>query len=247
MVKRTELEAKIKEKILLMGDSGVGKTYTCTKIAKLVAGAGKKVVYIDPEYGAERELEGLTDAELEMIELKIVPRWEMIKPAIEANDDCFLKIVDGISEVFDASMHYLEQRFLAQGKYVVGDKEQVIHDKETFVLPFVSYPKVYEDVKIACTKLIEQKPHILCTAHPFGSSDARQRLAESIYRRFDTVLDLRIQTTSIPVPSSSYVALCKKHRGAKVGGGAVVKDHVTQLENLFKKRLGIEVKECHSP
>lgn len=243
MVTRDELQAKIKEKILLMGDSGVGKTYTCVRLANLVAGAGKKVVYIDPEFGAERELDLLSDEVLKNVELKIVPRWEMIKPAIEANDDCFLKILDGISEVFDASMHYLEQRFLAQGKYVAGDKEQVINDKETFVLPFVAYPRVYEDVKIACNKLIEQKPHIICTAHPFGGSDTRQRLAESVYRKFDTVLDLKIQTTSLPVPSSSYIALCRKHRGAKVGASALVRDHVTQLENLFKKRLGIEVKE----
>lgn len=247
MVKRTELEAKIKEKILLVGNSGTGKTYSCVRVAKLVVGAGKKVVYIDTDLGAERELEGLIDTELENIELKICTRWETIKTAIELNDDCFLKIVDGISSVFDAKLHYLEQRCLAQGKYIVSDKEFTISDKETFVLPYVSYPRIYEDVKSSCNSLIEQKAHLICTAHPFGESDSRQRLAESIYRKFDTILDLRIQTTSIPVPSSSYVALCKKHRGAKVGGGAVVKDHVTQLENLFKKRLGIEVKECHSP
>jgi len=244
MVRRDELESKIKEKVLLVGDAGSGKTYTAVQVAKLVAENGKKVVLIDPEYGAERELELLPDAVLENINLKITPRWEMLKTAIESNDDCFLKILDGVTEVFESVKHYVEQRILAQGKYVVGNASIEITDRETFVLPYVMYPKVYSEVQATCRKLVEQKPHMICTAHPFGDSETRKRLEESVYRSFDTILSLKVQSAALPVPSVSYMALCRKHRGKSLTGLSMVKDHVGQLESLFKKRMGIEeVKE----
>ena len=242
MVKRSELEAKIKEKILLSGNSGVGKTYTATMIAKLVAETGRKVIFIDPEFGAERELEKLSDEVLANITLKMTPRWEMLRSAIESNDDCFLKILDGLSEVFDSCKYYLEQRSLASGNYSVGNAYIDIADKETFVLPFVMYPKVYTEVLATCRKLVEQSSHIIVTTHPFGESDARKRLTEGVYRKFDTVLSLKLQTVTIPIPKAVYIAQCKKHRGRPITGFAEVKGHIGQLETIFNKRMGIEVK-----
>lgn len=243
MVKRSELEAKIKEKILLVADSGYGKTYTAVRVAKLVAENGKKVVYIDPEYGAERELELLDDEVLENIELKITPRWEMLKTAIEHNDDCFLKIVDGLAEAFESVKHFLEQRYVARGAYVVGDKPISINDPQVFVLPYVAYPKVYSEVTASCRKLVEQKPHIVCTMHSFGETASQRKLTENVYRKFDTVLELKKQSATLPIPAVAYMAQCRKHRGTSLAGLALVKNHIGQLENLFKKRMGIEVTE----
>jgi ABC-type dipeptide/oligopeptide/nickel transport system ATPase component len=240
LVKRAELEAKIKEKILLMGDSGTGKTYTAVKVAKLVAESGEKVVFVDPEYGAERELELLSDDVLEDIELKITPRWEMLKVAIEHNDSCFLKVVDGLAEVFESVKHFLEQRYIARGEYIVGDKSISISDPQVFVLPWAGYPKVYSEVLASCRKLVEQKPHIICTTHSFGETPTQRKLTENVYRKFDTVLELKKQSAALPVPSVAYTAQCRKHRGTSLAGLALVKDHIGQLERLFKKRMGIK-------
>lgn len=243
MVKRSELEAKIKEKILLSGNSGSGKTYTAVKIAKLVAETGRKVTFIDPEHGAERELELLSDEVLENIDLKITPRWEMLRSAIESKDDAFLKILDGLSEVFELCKHFLEQRYISRGKYIAGEKEISITDPQVFVLPWVGYPKVYSEVLASCRKLVEQKPHMVVTMHDFGETDARRRLTENVYRKFDTVLELKVQTATLPVPMASYMAQCRKHRGKSLAGLALVKDHIKQLEGLFNKRMGIEITE----
>lgn len=240
MVKRSELEAMIKEKILLVADSGAGKTYTATKIAELVAETGRKVTFIDPEYGAERELELLSDEVLENITLKITPNWERMKIAIEANDSCFLKIVDGLTEVFEGVKRFLEAKYMARGKYILGDKEMTILDPSVFILPWAAYPKVYTEVLTSCRKLVEQKPHIIVTMHQLGDSNAQRRLTERVYRRFDTVLILKKQSAVLPIPSVAYMAQCRKHRGASLTGLALVKDHIGQLKGLFDKRMGIK-------
>lgn len=243
MVKRSELEAMIKEKILLEGDSGTGKTYTAVKIAELVAETGRKVTFIDPEFGAERELMLLSNEVLENITLKITPNWERMKIAIETNDDCFLKILDGLTEVFEEVKRFLEAKYIAKGKYILGDKLMTILDPSVFVLPWAAYPKVYSEVLTSCRKLIEQKPHIIVTMHKLGDSSAQRRLTERIYRRFDTVLTLRRDAGILPIPSAVYMAQCKKHRGTSLAGLALVKDHIGQLDGLFNKRMGIKEQE----
>jgi len=238
LVKREELEQMIKEKILLIGDSGTGKTYTSVKVAEFVAEAGRKVVYIDPDVGAERELELLSDEALENIELKVTTDWLSTKHAIMSEDACFLKVLDGLGSVFEQAKVYLVDRFLAQRYYVVGDKELEIKHKETFTLPWASYPKVYDDVRMAVHNLcIKQKPHVICTMHAWGESEARQRLTEDIYRKFDTVIDLRRTPVSQPLPGIVYDAVLRKHRGRPITAKAVLEKHVEQLRKLFGRRM----------
>ena len=252
MVKRSELENKIKEKILLIGDSATGKTYTVAKVAGYVAGNGKKVVLIDPEYGAERELELLPDDILENIELRVTPDWLKTKEALEKPDaDCFLKMLDGLGDVFEQSMTYLNERFLGQGYYSAGDAEKEIKHKETFVFPWSAYPKVYDDVRKTVRMLcLKQAPHIICTMHSFGEAETRQRLTEDIYRKFDTTITLRREivdytdtVTREQTKKFEYQAILNKHRGKPITAFAMLKDHVGQLNKLFAKRMGMDYVE----
>lgn len=236
MVNRAELEAKIKEKILLVGDSGTGKTYTSVKVAEAVAKAGKKVVFIDPEYGCQRELELLGDDILANIEMKVTPEWNQLKVAIEHKDDCFLKILDGLTEVFQSSRQYLEDKFVERRFYTVAGTKIDIQDTEAFVFPFTVYPRIFDNVRAVCRELVAQKPHIIVTMHRFGSTSTQMRLTEDVFRKFDTVLELR-RTQGIT--GFNYAATAIKHRGRKFTGFAQVKECDKQLVNLFEKRLGI--------
>lgn len=255
MVKRSELEAKIKEKILLIGDSGKGKTYSAVKVAKYVAEQGKKVVFIDPEYGCEREMEQLSDAVLENIELRVTPNWLDTKAALEKSDsDCFLKVLDGLGDIFEQNMNYLGERFLNQGYYVAGDSEKEIKHKETFVFPWSAYPKVYDTVrKVTRLLCITQTPHIICTMHSLGEAETRQRLTEDIYRKFDTTITLRCElveetdkVTQKPISKFEYQAILSKHRGRPITAIARLDNHVGQLQKLFAKRIGVEYVESGS-
>ena len=251
MVKREELEQMIKEKIVLIGDTGKGKTYTAVKISEFVASHGKDVVYIDPEYGSQRELELLSDEVLERINLKVTPGWLETKKAIESNDGCFLKVLDGLSEVFEQMKYWLQNRFILQGYYVAGDTDKEIRHKETFVLPFTAYPKVYDalrqSVRLLCNK---QKPHVICTMHLLGETAARLRLSEDIYRKFDTMIRVRRDvaevkdtTTGDAINRYVYDALLHKHRGRPITAVARMSDHVKAMKKLFAKRMGVEYVE----
>jgi len=240
MVKKSELQTKIKEKILLVGDTGVGKTYTSVKVADYVASHGKRVVYIDTERGAGRELEMLSDEVLENITYVDAPEWNSLEKAIFRNDSCFLKILDGISEVFVSSKFWLEDRFVLKGKYQVGEKEVEITDRQVFTLPWQSYSKVYDFVRKACHELVKQSPHIIVTTHSFGTTATKEGLERDIYRKFDTILELRRTAKSTP-PSLVYDAILKKHRGRPFEAFYVMPNYIEQLKKLFARRMGIEL------
>jgi len=240
MVKREELLSKIKEKILLIGDTGVGKTYTAVRIAEYVASHGKPVVFIDPERGAERELELLDDNALEHIELRDCPDWESLKRAIWSRDDgAFLKILDGLSEAFIASRLWLEDRYIAHGKYMVGEAEVEIKDREVFTLPWQGYPKVYDAIRKICHELVRQRPHILVTMHSFGTTATKESLEADVFRKFDTILELRRRVSQTP-PAIVYDAVLKKHRGRPFEAYVAFSGYVDKLIKLFGRRLGEE-------
>lgn len=243
MVKREELKQKVKEKVLLVGDSGTGKTFTCVKVAEFVASHGKQVVFIDNERGAERELELLGDEVLENIELKDTPDWGKMREAIVEEKACYLKVVDGLSAVFSATKFWLEDRYVSHGKYMVGESEIEIKDRQVFSLPWQAYSKVYDALRKACHVLVKQSPHIIVTMSSFGKTETKERLEEDIYRKFDTVMLLRKTQVSMPVPSIKYDAVLRKHRGRPFVAHAVVGDHVEQLKKLFARRMGVEYVE----
>ena len=244
MVTRSELEAKIKEKLLFIGDTGTGKTFTAVKVAEhVIKTSGKKVVLIDPEHGSERELELLDDDVLEMIDLKSTTTWTDYLGAVMKNDPCYLKIVDGLSECFELSKGHLEDRFVARGYYTTRDEHtKKIDDKELFILPYTVYSKVYDMLRRMCRSLVQQSSHVICTMHDLGSDrEARVRLSEDIYRKFDTIMEMR--KTPKDDGGLKYDAVLKKHRGRPFHAFYILEDHITQLKNLFDRRMGVKVDE----
>ena len=121
-MKYEELNKYIKEKVLFIGNSGVGKTYQCVQTAKFLAENGKKVIFIDPEFGAERELRNLGkewfDKYGDNLELLVTPDWKSFRQAALDETECFIKIIDGIKEAMELFKDYLEQKFIAQGYYL---------------------------------------------------------------------------------------------------------------------------------
>lgn len=226
----------MKEKILLLGETGTGKTYTCVRIAEALAKLGKRTVIIDPEYGSIRELELLPDEVLQNIELRVCPTWPQFQAAVERTDsEFFLKVIDGLSEAFVLSKRYLTDKFIKLGSYIVSDKEFKIKDTDTFTLPWSNYPKVYDNVRDVVWSCMEQKPHVIMTMHPItGGTDARSDLLTDIYRRFDTII--RLETATGSDGGTYWRSFVLKHRGRGIPHGAVLRDHISALISLFERR-----------
>jgi len=235
MVKREELQKLIKEKILLVGEAGSGKTYTSVKLAEFIASHGYTVIYIDPEYGAERELLNLSDDALDHIELIVAKTWPELKNAIEQNNKCFIKIVDSFSDALEHYKRYLESKFIAQGYYLIGEKEISIKDPDTFKLPWQSYSKLYDAFRDCVFTMLEHDYHILTTMHPLKGTDTKESLQQDIFRKYDTV----IETRRAEGDTVKWYGVVKKNRGREDETLFVkINDVANTLIKLFEKRLG---------
>jgi len=218
---------------LLYGDAGTGKTYSAVQLAKMLSIEGRRVIFIDPEFGAEKELLKLSDKELQNIELKITPDWVTFRDAVLSDDDCYIKIIDGLSEGLELFKRHLMKKFIAQGFFIIGEKEFPIKDLDTFTLPWGSYPKLYDEVKSIVYIILQHKYYILATMHPLKASEGKAELGQDIQRKFDTVLEMRRKEGD----TINWYAIIKKNRGREdTTTNAVVKTPDIVL-NTFKKKL----------
>lgn len=149
---------KVKEKILIMGETGTQKTLTCCEIARNVSLAGGRVLYVDMEYGCERYFMEYSDEELANIDL-VVPKTftgikyivkylalgkdDMLDRVIEAGhiEYCTVEevkpydllIFDSLDLVKEARLE-AKEKFLKQGYYYIGESKVPIDNKDTFDL-----------------------------------------------------------------------------------------------------------------
>lgn len=259
-MKRSELSKGIKEKLLLEGPSGSGKSYLSIRISKIYLMNNKKVLYIDPEAGIDRELEkvlgDLTDEQLNRFDLiratnietylKYMLGWEeentigsqVIKTVHGVDYD--LKVCDGIGVEIEQYMHKLTTKFLKQGYYESGGKHTKITDPDTFLLPWEIYPKVYAQIKQALAVMLDHGYDVLCTTHSFKATDSQKALEQSIYAKFDAVLKLnKISNLITGVPKWS--AMVVKNRGRESPENSNVLDSIEPLIAYFATKFNMDV------
>jgi len=212
-MRREDFNKNIKEKMLFEGLSGTGKTKLCMTITSIYAMNNKKVLYIDPEKGTDKDAEksfgNLTDKELENIEmiyatnidtyLKYMFGWtedKSIGPQINIvqhglNYD--LKICDGLGTEIELYKTKLSRRFQEQGYYEIGGKRFDIINKDTWVLPYQFYGKLYDQLKEALVVMLDHKYDIIASIHPLKQTEGQQDLQQHIYQKYDSVIRLNKQ------------------------------------------------------
>ena len=153
---------RIKEKILILGETGTQKTLTCCEIARSFSKAGGRVLYVDTEYGCERYFSEMPEEDLANIDLVVPKTFSGLKyvikylaigsreieiekvmdkgwiefSTVERTEDIEpydLVIFDPFDPVKEARLE-AKEKFLQQGYYYMGDKKIVIDNKETFSL-----------------------------------------------------------------------------------------------------------------
>lgn len=207
MVKPKELKEKRKEKIMLKGETGTGKTHTALECAKtFIEEAGGYVFIIDTEDGVRAELKNwyedgyISDETLSNIEIKDVAYWEDIVEInlkdkarkLEEKHGGLLKIVDLIfPPAKKYAREYARQKYKEQGYYKVGEKKMNIDSKEMFTLDWQQYqvPNQWE-YEFGKEALVGSAGHVVATAKGFSSdSDAKKRKKERYEGWFDTIID----------------------------------------------------------
>lgn len=260
-MKKEDIGKNVKEKFLFEGLTSSGKTNISLKIAKLYLLNDKRVVFIDPEHGADRDIEvlfnDLTDEQLERFELisatnietylKYMLGWteerrtanELIK--IEHGLNCDLKVCDGLVAEIGLYKARLTQKFLKQGYYTIGDKNFTISNPETFVLPYNFYGKLYDQIVEALIVMMDHKYDIICTTHPFKETESQQALEQIIYAKFDSVIRLNKLTLTMGTPK--WTATIIKNRGKEAPNKTNVLDTVDPILKYFIKKFNMDEKE----
>ena len=258
---RSDLNKNIKEKFLFDGLSGTGKTNISLKIAKIYVLNHKKVLYIDPEHGSDRELEkmfsDLTDEELGRIELvhatnietylKYMLGWVEEKHAgtqtvsIFHGVDYNLKVCDGLTTEIELYKTRLTQKFVKQGYYMLGERQFSIPNPDVFVLPFQFYAKLYDQIKEALVIMLDHKYDVVATMHPLKNTDSQKDLEQSIYQKFDSVIKLNKLT--LPSGMPQWGANIIKNRGRESPDKSNVLDGVEPLLRYFINKFGMDIEE----
>ncbi len=261
-MKRDELHKNVREKFLFIGKIATGKSLIALIVTKLYAMNGLKVIYIDPEDGTQREIErgifdDLTDEQLNNIEivhandldtyLKYVNGWteekvfgsQVIK--IEHGKDCDLKICDGLIAEMDMCKFQLTQKFIAQKFYTIGDKQFPIKNPDLFMFPYALYGKLYDQLRDIISAMIIHKYDIICTSHPFKETDAQQMLEQSIYGKFDSVIEFNKKLKSNGHPK--WDGVVEKNRGREFPDKSNNIESAKPIIAYFIKKFGMPVEE----
>lgn len=262
-MKRDDLKSNIKEKMLFEGMSATGKTHLLLIIAAIYAIAGKKVLYVDPEGGTDKEkskiLGKLTDRELENIELIQATNIEMYRKYMvgwteekiigpqkivtkHGLDECQAKVCDGLGVQIEQYKTRLSRRFQEQGYYEIGGKRFDIKDKETFVLPYQFYGKLYDQLKEALVIMLDHNYDIFASIHPLKQTDSQQELKQQIYQKFDSVTELHKQLDPIggfPKWSGKVI----KNRGRESPDVSNILESVNPIIGYFISKFNLKKEE----
>ena len=229
---KAEVISKIvRNKLLLYGATGTGKTHCALKVAFYFSEKGKSVHYLDPEFGSQKEIYRLLESgkikeeHIENITMFITPSWKT-KDVIDDKENgvviggfanvfdmlgADLVIIDSMNELMRMHKIYLEQKFIGQGYYIVKENEYKIKDKETFTLPWNFYVKIYDELVEMVYKLILKKFHFICTMHPIGDTDTRKKVEQDIFKKFDTVIETHYAVSG---SEKEWYGIVMKNRGA---------------------------------
>ncbi len=162
------LDRKI-ERILLIGHTHHGKTYTATRIALNLANKGKKVLYVDNEQGSLDEWEtlakeGKLTKEIDKNVILVHPEdfLQLKDYALNYQDRVDCIIIDPLSFNVEARLT-AKQKLLERGKRFIGEMEVEIEDPNTFHLRGFDYQLPNEWQAELVRGLAKGKVHFVVT------------------------------------------------------------------------------------
>jgi len=157
------------ERILLIGHTAHGKTYTATRVAVNLANKGLKVIYIDNEKGALDEFENLANSgtltkkiDSNIIYVNPANFLELKEYALNYQDKVDCIIIDPLSFNVEARLT-AKEKLLERGKRILGEAEVPIDDPTTFHLRGFDYQLPNEWQAELVRGLAKGKVHFLVT------------------------------------------------------------------------------------
>jgi len=193
-------------RVLIIGDTGTGKTFTSLSLSKFF-----KTVYYDVDIGTELWVRTLK------VNPKIVKirtwedykKWDIKKVIDIAKPE--LVVLDSLSELYEKYKDYVQRYIRETGKFpmpvatgVVDLKRKGI-DTEFITIPMQMYALLYDEILNVVTDFTSLAENVIITMHPIetrvvamladGSneivhSSGKLQFLQGVYRKVDIILHL---------------------------------------------------------
>lgn len=197
-------------RVLLIGDTGRGKTLTSLSVAK-----NFRTLYYDVDLGTDLWLQSLGITEKSGVRILRIRDWEDYKrfdlQKLAGKQRPQLVVIDSISELYDKYKDYVQRYVRETGKFPMPVATGVIDltkkgiDTEFITLPMQLYALLYDTIVNVVTSAVSYSDHAIITMHPLetrmvanrldGSSEivhssAKLSFLQSIYRKVDVIIKL---------------------------------------------------------
>jgi len=184
-------------KILLIGETGTGKTYTSLTLSKFF-----NTIYIDTENGTELWLKNYFKFDKERFKLVLVDSWYSYKTVDSKISESKLIVLDSLSALQDHYVDYVQQYVRERREFPMPTATGIVklrYDTEFIVLPMQLYQLVYDTMLNVIDSLARRAEHLIVTMHPIETkvatldgqvvqSRGSQRYVQAICRRMDIIL-----------------------------------------------------------
>ena len=183
-------------KVLLIGETGTGKTYTALSLSKFF-----NCVYLDTENGTELWLKHF-NLDREKFRLLVIDSWSSYKAINSKIPESQLIVLDSLSTLQDHYFDYIQQYVRERKEFPMPTATGVVrlkYDSEFIVMPMQLYQLLYDTMINVLDSLIRKASNLIVTMHPIETrqlsidgqiiqSHGRQKFVQSIYRRMDIIL-----------------------------------------------------------
>jgi len=184
-------------RILLVGETGLGKTVTALTISQHF-----KTVYIDTEEGTELWKQHF---KLDSTQFYTITEWNsrIVDFINNATANAELTIVDSISTLMDHYVDYLQSEIRRRQRVPIptaGTYTELRVDPEFVILPYQVWSLVYDTIHNVIMTVIRNSKHCIITMHPIETrqlsidgkivhSHGRLKFVQSIHRQMDVILN----------------------------------------------------------
>ena len=193
MVDRNILISKKRNRYMVLGEVGSGKTTTLVKLTKQYVNKQQKVLFIDyKDIGATELLMNLTDDELKYIQYETPTNYTQLQN-IDVLNDHKLIVIDAFHHLRFDCRKFIRDEYISQGYYTVNCKPVKINNLNTFSLSHIGYGGGYSEAKLRENYIIDK--YINCGKDVAISiipedTSGKSIFADSLMANFDNIIEV---------------------------------------------------------
>ena len=220
-------------KMLMIGESGIGKTHTCVEIAKVIRAA-----LIDVDDGATEIIQKLNADSITRLNGSSYKNFVIsLKQALQS--DCDLIIIDSLTELKEVIKRHIKDKILQKGEFYIGgierDEPRKVADRDLFILTWELHPPVYDAIRDIMRIINSSGKSFIFTYHPPFSDKLSQGEAKilSELKRLSNIV-VQITTDNVTILKDRFMNLKELDRSDFIDylKTIITADHISKVKEF---------------